>query len=176
MRNKKYTDEFLISELYRFYENTGRVPTSRDFINQKEYPCYNIYKITFKSWKNALTIAGFHVYGSLYTEEELINELWTFYNKTHRTPRLSDFIKNDEYISCAHFIKVFNTWDNTLKSAGFKVNRHILNLPENQTCEICGGTSLNGWKIKDNKPICHRCYRRDRNYLHGILNKSRKVE
>ena len=56
---RKYTDEELISELHRFYDENGRVPTKLDMTNKNGYPHHNNYINYFKTWNNALETAGY---------------------------------------------------------------------------------------------------------------------
>lgn len=44
-----------------YYKENERVPTSRDFLNNPEYPCCTYYIKRFKSWANALKLAGLDV-------------------------------------------------------------------------------------------------------------------
>lgn len=55
--SKKYTDEFLISELQRFHRENGRVPTSRDMTPKSGYPTFGTYQYYFGAWNNALEAA-----------------------------------------------------------------------------------------------------------------------
>lgn len=56
--SKIYTDNELLNELKRFYKNTGKIPSSRDFIHNKNYPGSATYIHRFKTWNNALKLAG----------------------------------------------------------------------------------------------------------------------
>lgn len=42
-RKKQYSNEELLRHLKRFYEENGRVPQRRDFINNPDYPGFYIY-------------------------------------------------------------------------------------------------------------------------------------
>lgn len=57
---KIYTDEFLISELQRFYRENGRVPTKLDMINKNGYPSVGAYTNHFGSLNQALKTAGLY--------------------------------------------------------------------------------------------------------------------
>lgn len=59
---QSYTDDFLISELYRYYKEFGEVPKQRDFRNTFGYPSDQVYKKHFGSWNNALRIVGFQTF------------------------------------------------------------------------------------------------------------------
>lgn len=55
---KKYTKEFLISELKRFYNENGRSPTSKDMKVGDRFPFIYNYINCFKTWNNALKAAN----------------------------------------------------------------------------------------------------------------------
>lgn len=59
--NKAYTDEFLISELYRFYNEKNNVPVAHEMCPNKGYPSNATYANHFGSWNNALINAGFKI-------------------------------------------------------------------------------------------------------------------
>lgn len=54
--HERYTDNDLQNYLKKYYEETGRVPTARDFTNNPEYPGANIYWKRFGSWNKALKL------------------------------------------------------------------------------------------------------------------------
>lgn len=58
---KIYTNEFLISELHRFYIENGRVPTTLDMQGKFGYPSFSVYHNRFGSFNNVLKIAGFEL-------------------------------------------------------------------------------------------------------------------
>ena len=57
-RSNKYSDEELLIFLTIFYEENGKVPAKRDFINNLAYPDYQNYTTHFGSWGNALRMVG----------------------------------------------------------------------------------------------------------------------
>lgn len=58
---RKYTDEYLISELHRFVDENDRTPTQNDLSNDATYPGYKTYKKQFGSWNDALIVAGLSI-------------------------------------------------------------------------------------------------------------------
>ena len=56
--SKKYTKEFLISELHRFVKENGRIPTKLNMQKKFRYPSMSAYYTHFGSWNNALKEAG----------------------------------------------------------------------------------------------------------------------
>lgn len=61
-RNKKYTDEELLSCLTQFFVENGRLPTEADFnCGDDRYSCSNTFINRFGSWSNALKLVGLDV-------------------------------------------------------------------------------------------------------------------
>jgi len=56
-----YTDEKLISELQRFYDENGRVPVQLDMQLKYGYPSFTTYINHFKPFNSALEIIGFEI-------------------------------------------------------------------------------------------------------------------
>ena len=59
--SQKYTDEELLNELRRFEKEEGRIPITKDFTNNPEYPGFKIYYTRFGSWMGVLKLAGLDV-------------------------------------------------------------------------------------------------------------------
>lgn len=59
--NIKYSNEELLNSLKFFYQENGRVPVQRDFVNNSEYPSYVTYAKRFGSWNNALRLVGLDI-------------------------------------------------------------------------------------------------------------------
>ena len=54
---KKYSNEFLISELQRLSKELGRIPKISDIQNREDFPDTTTYRDYFGSWTKALEIA-----------------------------------------------------------------------------------------------------------------------
>lgn len=61
---KRYTDEFLISELQRFFKVNDKVPFQHDMTNANGYPSYLTYVNKFGSWGKSLQLAGLPLKGT----------------------------------------------------------------------------------------------------------------
>lgn len=57
----KIADDELLKSLRQFYEDTGKVPAKRDFINNPKYPGHAIYQRRFGSWQKALKLVGLDI-------------------------------------------------------------------------------------------------------------------
>jgi len=124
-KSKRYTDEELINYLKKFYEEKGRVPVRRDFINSSEYPNYQNYTAHFETWNSALKTAGLKVYDPFeknYTDEQLLDELRRFKREEGRSPGQMDFNNNPEYPGFVTYQRRFGTWNAAIKLAGLETN------------------------------------------------------
>jgi len=63
----KYTKEYLIDELHRFYEEYQHTPSTKDLT--KGFPSEGIYRRTFGSWDEACKAAGFFSKSRISNEE-----------------------------------------------------------------------------------------------------------
>ena len=59
--NERYTDKQLLDFLKKYYKETGRVPISRDLVNNPRYPGITTYARRFKSLGRALKLVGLDV-------------------------------------------------------------------------------------------------------------------
>jgi hypothetical protein len=118
---KKYTREELLKHIVRFYNEKGRIPQTRDFNKNPNYPSFNPYQREFGSWNDALRAAGF-VPDYNMTEDELLKYIVGFYIDNHKTPLESDFDNNSKYPHSRTYIYRFGGWNNAIKAAGLQVN------------------------------------------------------
>lgn len=129
VKNKKLlcTDEELLGCLRQFYEENGRSPTIRDFINNPEYPSSKTYKNHFGSWNSAIKMAGLDTNygkrGQLYTNRQLLEYLKKFYEDNGRVPFHYDFNNNPKYPSFNTYIDHFGSWNSAIEKVGLQVNR-----------------------------------------------------
>jgi hypothetical protein len=103
---KKYTKEFLISELQRYYKETNEIPTTKTI---KKYKPLNqkIYSEYFGSWNNAIKEAGFT----------------TFNERTNKSQPTKNKIKKENIFSLNNFIKnkYYNWYYGIINNA---INQH----------------------------------------------------
>lgn len=83
-----YSDNELLDYLKRYYIENGRIPTTRDFTNNPEYPGTSIYYKRFGNWNNALTSAGFHI-------DNMVKQ--GVFQDTNRKGRLFEIIVRDHF-------------------------------------------------------------------------------
>ncbi len=127
---KKYTKyddrEYLLKCLRQFYEETGKVPTQRDFIGDPRYSSFEVYRSRFGSWNNALKLSGLYInrFADI-TNEELLEYLKWFYKENGRSPAENDFNKDHRYPGYRVYFTRFGSWNKALKLAGLDVDSMI---------------------------------------------------
>ena len=72
---KFLNDEELLRRLIQFYEENGRSPTEKDFINNSKYPGFATYQRRFEMWQKGLKIIGLDIdstvgYGIIETSDQ----------------------------------------------------------------------------------------------------------
>ena len=159
---KKYTDQFLLDELRRFYDENGRVPKQIDFLNQDIYPSYMVYIRKYGSWNNAIIKCGLkinrHKRKNL-TKEFLLSELYRYKTEFGIIPINRDFRYNDDYPSDLNYTKYFGSWNNALKMCNFRLNVMKYKYDGSEVCSICGVDNQLKWLSDENKNIiCRKCY------------------
>lgn len=120
---KKYTEEFLLSELRRFYEENGRSPTAPDMRIKNGFPPATAYYKYFNSFTNALICANLkvnHLTG--YTNKQLIQVLQDFYNTHGRSPLREDIINIPNSPSYSVYVDRFGSFTKALEAADIPIN------------------------------------------------------
>jgi len=159
---KKYTKEFLISELHRFVEIYHRVPSVYLLEHTEGFPSRSGYLRYFGSYNNAIIAARLDINqdSNLYTKDGVITLLQQFYNKNGYIPT-SDCISNNGDLPSEHILRnLFGTFNKALEAAEIPITKiQTKKLTGNETCSICGATFSNpNWYYLDNNRICALCY------------------
>lgn len=123
--SRDYTNDELLDSLKRFFEENGRVPTSKDFLNNSKYPSFSAVVNRFGSWNGALIKAKLEISRQYYTDNELLNILRRYYTETGEIPTYNEFLSNKKYPSSVCFAEHFGTWNNALKLAGMDIDMLI---------------------------------------------------
>jgi hypothetical protein len=114
---RKFSDEFLISELGRFYNEFGKVPTNEDFTNDKNFPSPKCYQKRFGSWNESLVKAGLNLNNIMkHSRELIIEDTLNFYKLYNRSPMYNE-LKYKRGIVAYYW----DTWNNLLKECGLPV-------------------------------------------------------
>ena len=159
---KKYTKEFLISELHRFVEIYHRVPSVYLLEHTEGFPSRSGYLRYFGSYNNAIIAARLDINqdSNLYTKDGVITLLQQFYNKNGYIPT-SDCISNNGDLPSEHILRnLFGTFNKALEAAEIPITKiHTKKLTGNETCSICCATSSNNsWRFYNNQRICSLCF------------------
>lgn len=115
---QKFTDEFLLSELNRYFCEFSKVPTHNEFETNKDFPSAKVYKNRFGSWNNGLKKAGLKLNLIMkHSKEIFINEAISFFNENGRSPRYNE-------LSFSHAVikNYWENWSEFLIESGLKPN------------------------------------------------------
>ncbi len=122
----EHTELELLEYIKTFNKEEKRAPTQRDFIGNQKYPSFEVYQKRFGSWNNAIKKAGLNI-NHEYTDEQLIVCIKSSGFETGKIPTVKDFSGNPKYPNFTTFIRRFGTWTNTLKHAGYDIDKLIKN-------------------------------------------------
>lgn len=112
-KRDKYTDQELLDYPRQFYEKYGRSPTIRDFDNNPDYPSSKTCQNRFGNWNDTLKFAG--LCANIYKDEDLLDDLKTFYYENGRPPTARDFDNNHKYANYGTYQRRFGSWSDALK-------------------------------------------------------------
>jgi Homing endonuclease associated repeat len=116
---RRYSDEFLLSELKRYYEEYNKVPTCADFVQNDNYPHYKVYIKRFGSWNNALKRVGLELNAEFnITKHEIIKKARNFYEENKRSPYW-----NELGFSRTVYKKYWKQFSDMLIEAGLPLNK-----------------------------------------------------
>ncbi|MCK9309359.1 MAG: hypothetical protein M0P99_03710 [Candidatus Cloacimonetes bacterium] len=166
---KTYSDEELITELHRFVEENGRVPTANDMNNSAGYISKKQYITRFRTWSNALRSSGLSDKVD-YNNENVISMLQNFKNKYNRNPTAPDTYLTPDLPSLSVIIRLFGTFNKALTASGLEINKTQIILTGNETCDFCGTMETEHWNNVDTFRICDKCNRNKRDFIHGVLD------
>lgn len=167
---KYYTDEELKASIDLFIKNNGRMPTSPEMRYDCGYITRSQYTKRFGTWNMALIELGFNLNdNTLYTKNDAINALQTFYYKYHKIPTSKDTI-GKKLPSIDVFQRLFGSWNNALIEAKLPAKYIHHKHSKNDKCSICGTSNESHWYNKYDECICSKCYQSDRKFLKGILD------
>ena len=138
----KYTRQELINELYRVYNELGRVPKSSDMLVSKGRIGIDQYYIEFGTWSIALQEAGFKLNKvRKYTQKMIIDAFHKFVHDFDKIPTCKDFDNTYGYPSPTTVAQIYGTWNNALQIAGLNIHKSWHKNSENDKCSICGSTT-----------------------------------
>jgi hypothetical protein len=116
---RKYSDQFLLSELKRYYKENNKTPTCSDFEKNNNYPSPKVYLKRFGSWNAALEKAGLELnLIKKYDKEKIMEEAVNFYKKYGRSPYYYELNYSKTIIN-----NNWGNWTNFLKACGLPLNQ-----------------------------------------------------
>jgi len=176
--SKTMSDEFLISELKRFYNTYDKVPTCTDFDEDKEFPSRKVYQNHFGSWNNALREAemDINLQFNNYTKEDMIRVGLDHYNTTGEIP-----LSHEMGFSYSVLYKYWDDWNGYLAEINLKSNKVNKYSREELyfKCPSCGQISKNKMSVarlyitKNIKCNCTSGGSFSERFMSYILNKNK---
>lgn len=123
-----YTKDELISYLHKYYNEYGKVPTTRDLNKNKKYPCAETFRNAFGNHKDALMEAGLYELRKdkemfsrrTYTREEIIELVRNFIEENNRLPTSNDFNGKNKYMHLTTIRSHFNNLHEVLSILGYE--------------------------------------------------------
>lgn len=121
---------YLLELLKCFYYREGRIPETRDFNRNPNYPSYMVYYKVFGNWNNAVREAGLQPRcggkdTKICTDEEYLKYLIQFYEESERAPVQLDFNKNPKYPGYRAIMRRFGNWQKALKIVALDVDSMV---------------------------------------------------
>ena len=119
---KKTPKEEALQKLIDLGRKTGKTPTQKMVDNDPDMPCKETYRKLFGSFNNALKAAGFEPSQKKVTKEEALQYLINFGERTGKTPTCVAVDADSDMPSVKTYRRLFGSFNNALKSAGFEPN------------------------------------------------------
>ncbi|MNH66526.1 hypothetical protein D3C73_185590 [compost metagenome] len=117
-----YSDDFLISELRRYYIEYGTSPTEQGFRSNSNYPSTKPYIKRFESWNKSLEVAGLDINCYMtHSKEMIMNCIKDFYKIHKRSPYYNEIPFSKGLIR-----NYWENWQEALLECGLKPNKQII--------------------------------------------------
>lgn len=118
-KRQKYSDDYLVDEIKRFYEENGTVPRCVDFDGSKDYVSSKTIRKRFGTWNTAIAKAG--LLPNTYTDikpESVKSEAIRFYKDNHRSPYNYELSYSKGVI-----YNLFGNWNDFLRECNLPLNQ-----------------------------------------------------
>lgn len=116
---KKITKQEVLHDIHRFVTEFGRVPTTKDFAVNKNYPSDSTVKRLFGTWNSAIVEAGLkitvtgHREGKIsFSKEQVIGYISSYYEQYNKIPSSEDFYAIAGGPKDFHIRKYFGNYTN----------------------------------------------------------------
>ncbi|WP_287583663.1 homing endonuclease associated repeat-containing protein [Candidatus Borrarchaeum sp.] len=124
-RYKKEQIEKKALEFKKYIEETGRVPTKREFPKLRlglDLPSLNTFVNYYGTYNKFIESLGFDPNTKRYTKEELLKILKNYKKETRKTPANREFSKDPLLPSPLTYAIHFGSWNNALLEAGMQLS------------------------------------------------------
>ncbi len=105
-------------ELTALLEDIKTLPTKKQVDERDDLPSSGTYENVFGSWNNAMWCAGFEPSEQVYTEDELLDQLYDMTDKLGRKPERKEFLSSDKTASRNAVENHFGTYEEFTATAG----------------------------------------------------------
>lgn len=120
-REMDVSEEDLIEDLRRLQEEFGRAPRYNEVEPESRFST-GTYEDRFGSWNESLKAAGIGVTKrNDITDEELLDELKSLYQRFGRTPMIEEMDEYGEFAGCTYSER-FGSWANAVREIGCSPN------------------------------------------------------
>lgn len=119
MERLKYSDEDLINEIKRYYDEYGKVPTCNEIDKNAYFVNSNVIRNRFGSWNRAIQMAGFQVnIHKNINKEDVKREAIEFYHKNQRSPFYYELSFSKTAVN-----RLFGSWNDLLRECNLPLNQ-----------------------------------------------------
>jgi len=127
-RQRDISKDDLLAELKRLADELGHTPTVGEMRQRGKFGV-RTYSKEFGSWNDTLREANLEINRRQDVDEsELLGEISRLHNEFGRPPSV-DIMNSDGDFAVSTYGRVFGSWNNALREAGFEVNNRS-NIPE----------------------------------------------
>ena len=120
-RHQQVSDDALLADLHRLYEELGRVPTATDVVEKGNHGIAT-YQRRFGSWSEALDAAEIEPDDDSPSDDELLADLHRLHDERDKVPSLLDVQDDGQYTEKQYRTR-FGSWSEALDAAGFDPDR-----------------------------------------------------
>lgn len=119
---KKITKEDVIKAIHKFTKEFNKVPTTKDFAANQDYPSDSTVKRLFGTWNNAIieaglkiTVKGHRIGKVAFSKEEVIAYIISYYEQHKRIPSCEEFYTIPKSPRDFHIRRYFGSYTKLLK-------------------------------------------------------------
>lgn len=129
-KSKTYSDEFILSQLRRCYEEHGNV-SMKTYSNAGYKPGRTLIAKQFGSWNKAVQAAGLDAvsnHSKQFSHEDIFQQLRECYEENDNFLSMDIYVASNRSPKVATIIKYFGSWNEAIKQAGLQPNASNIEL------------------------------------------------